>query len=59
MAGESIKITCKDCKAEFEFTAGEQQFYALNNFTQPLRCKPCRVAKKARVAARGAKNGNQ
>jgi len=25
---EDITLTCKDCGAEFVFTAGEQQFYA-------------------------------
>ena len=40
-------ITCKDCGAEFEFTANEQEFYAEKGFTnEPQRCKPCRNARK-------------
>jgi CxxC-x17-CxxC domain-containing protein len=40
-------LICKDCGAEFIFTAGEQEFYAEKGFTnEPQRCKPCRAAKK-------------
>ncbi len=41
-------LVCKDCGAEFVFTAGEQEFYAQKGFTnEPQRCKACRDAKKA------------
>ena len=44
---EDKTITCKDCGAEFTFTAGEQEFYAEKGFAnEPQRCKPCRDAKK-------------
>ena len=37
------KLTCKDCGAEFIFTAGEQEFYAEKGFVnEPQRCKDCR-----------------
>lgn len=40
-------LTCKDCGAEFVFTAGEQEFYAEKGFVnEPQRCKPCRDARK-------------
>ena len=40
-------LICKDCGAEFIFTAGEQEFYAEKGFTnEPQRCKDCRVARK-------------
>ena len=40
-------LTCKDCGAEFTFTAGEQAFYAEKGFENaPTRCKACRIAKK-------------
>lgn len=42
-------LVCKDCGKEFIFTEGEQQFYAEKGFTNdPVRCKDCRSAKKAR-----------
>ena len=42
-------ITCKDCGTEFTFTVGEQEFYAEKGFeNDPVRCKECRIAKKAR-----------
>lgn len=41
-------IICKDCKEEFLFTVGEQEFYAEKGFTnEPVRCKACRDKKKA------------
>ncbi len=40
-------LICKDCGAEFEFTASEQEFYAEKGFTnEPQRCKSCRNARK-------------
>lgn len=42
-------IVCKDCGTEFTFTVAEQEFYAEKGFTNdPVRCKDCRMAKKAR-----------
>lgn len=41
-------LVCKDCGAEFLFTAGEQEFYAEKGFqNEPARCKSCRDARKA------------
>jgi CxxC-x17-CxxC domain-containing protein len=40
-------LICKDCGAEFVFTAGEQEFFAEKGFVnEPQRCKACRDAKK-------------
>jgi CxxC-x17-CxxC domain-containing protein len=45
---EDKVLVCRDCGAEFVFTAGEQQFYAEKGFqNEPQRCKICRDAKKA------------
>ncbi len=41
------EITCRDCGATFEFTEGEQEFYASKDLSAPQRCKDCRAAKKA------------
>ncbi len=49
------QITCRDCGATFEFTEGEQAFYAERNLSSPQRCKPCRDAKRA--AGGGAAKG--
>lgn len=41
-------LVCRDCGAEFVFTAGEQEFYAEKGFqNEPTRCKECRTARKA------------
>jgi CxxC-x17-CxxC domain-containing protein len=41
-------IRCRDCGADFVFTAGEQEFYAQKGFTnEPTRCPACRQARKA------------
>jgi len=45
---EDKTMICKDCGAEFIFTAGEQEFYAEKGFVnEPQRCKPCRDARKS------------
>lgn len=50
-------LVCKDCGAEFVFTANEQEFYAEKGFTnEPQRCKPCRDARKS---ARGESSGKR
>lgn len=44
---EDKTLVCKDCGAEFTFTAGEQEFYAERGFVnEPKRCKACRDAKR-------------
>ena len=44
---EDKTLICKDCGAEFVFTAGEQEYYASKGFVnEPQRCKPCRDARK-------------
>jgi CxxC-x17-CxxC domain-containing protein len=41
-------LSCKECGAEFVFTAGEQAFYASRDFqNEPKRCKGCRGARHA------------
>ena len=40
-------LTCRDCNAEFVFTASEQDFFAQKGFTnEPSRCPDCRAARK-------------
>ncbi|MDI7274502.1 MAG: zinc-ribbon domain containing protein [Anaerolineae bacterium] len=39
-------IKCRDCGAEFVFTAGEQDFYAQRGFGDPSRCPACRAARR-------------
>ena len=44
---EDKTLVCKDCGAEFVFTAGEQEFYESKGFVnEPQRCKNCRDARK-------------
>lgn len=50
-------LTCRDCGAEFVFTAAEQDFFAEKGFTNdPSRCPECRAARKQRN--NGGRNGN-
>ena len=52
---EDKTLVCKDCGAEFVFSAGEQEFYAEKGFqNEPTRCKACRQARKATRPAAGA-----
>lgn len=44
---EDKTLVCKECGAEFVFTAGEQEFYAEKGLqNEPQRCKTCRDARK-------------
>lgn len=49
-----LDMKCGDCGATFIWTQGEQKFYAESGFSAPKRCKPCRILKKERRAAREA-----
>ncbi|MDW7651102.1 MAG: zinc-ribbon domain containing protein [Bacillota bacterium] len=47
-------LECRDCKQEFVFTAGEQEFYAEKGFeNEPARCPVCRSSRRQRS------NGNR
>lgn len=40
-------LVCKECGAEFTFTASEQEFYSEKGFqNDPARCPDCRQARK-------------
>ena len=44
---EDKTLVCVDCGKECVFTAGEQEFYDQQGFTnEPKRCRECRIAKK-------------
>lgn len=44
---EDKTLKCRDCGQDFVFTTGEQDFYAEKGFqNEPVRCAPCRQAKK-------------
>ena len=44
---EDKTLKCKECGADFIFSAGEQEFYAEKGFqNEPQRCKACRDARK-------------
>ena len=50
-------LVCKDCGAEFTFTAGEQAFYAEKGFSnEPVRCPACRKARKEQKRAANYNN---
>jgi len=40
-------LTCRDCGAQFVFSAREQEFYQSKGFeNEPARCPECRQARK-------------
>lgn len=48
-------LTCKECGMEFQFTAGEQEFYQKRGLQhEPGRCPECRAARRK---ARGQETG--
>jgi CxxC-x17-CxxC domain-containing protein len=51
-------LACRDCNAEFTFTANEQEFYAQKGFTnEPSRCPACRAQHKANNGGRRMSSG--
>lgn len=45
---EDKTLVCRECGAEFAFTASEQQFYADKGFqNEPGRCPNCRANRRA------------
>jgi CxxC-x17-CxxC domain-containing protein len=44
---DTMILQCRECGREFEFTVGEQEFYASRGLTNnPSRCPECRAARK-------------
>lgn len=40
-------LVCRDCEAEFVFTAGEQEFYEQRSLVhEPTRCPTCRLERR-------------
>jgi len=51
-------LVCRDCGAEFVFTAGEQEFYAEKGFQNPLQGMPhCPEGQPCQCATRILRNG--
>lgn len=47
MAFEDRTLACKECGAEFVFTAGEQEFYERKGLIHdPTRCPNCRAERR-------------
>ena len=47
MALDDKTLVCRDCEAEFVFTAGEQGFYQEKGLlNEPQRCPTCRAARR-------------
>jgi len=54
MIFQDKSIQCSDCKTNFTFSAGEQEFFHSKGFTnEPKRCPSCRRANKARRSDNG------
>ncbi|ACV63816.1 conserved hypothetical protein [Desulfofarcimen acetoxidans DSM 771] len=52
-------LTCRDCGADFIFSASEQEFYNDKGFTnEPGRCPQCRLARKQRNNGGGFNRGS-
>ena len=42
-----MNITCRQCGKDFVFTKAEQDFYELQGFTFPRRCRECRSSRQS------------
>ncbi len=48
-----MMLECQDCKQEFLFEEGEQQFFESKGYTPPKRCRPCRKKRKEQKERQG------
>ena len=48
MSYQDTKIVCRDCEAEFAFSASEQQDFAKRGFNAPTRCPECHQRRTSR-----------
>lgn len=46
---QDVKLVCKQCGKEFNFSAGEQEFFESRGFRAPIRCQDCRKQKRVNV----------
>jgi CxxC-x17-CxxC domain-containing protein len=54
-----IALRCRDCGRDFDFTVGEQEFYASRGLTNtPSRCPECRAARKGSQGGGNRSYGN-
>lgn len=48
-------LSCRDCQADFIYSADEQEFFALKNLkNEPARCPNCRVTRKMQREGRNS-----
>jgi CxxC-x17-CxxC domain-containing protein len=51
-------LKCIDCGSDFEFTAGEQQFYHEKDFkNEPKRCRSCKAKRQSGASDRSGAQG--
>ncbi len=59
MPYEDRTLQCTDCNNEYIFTAGEQEFFAERDFSEPKRCKECRKLLRQKKKQRRGGNKKQ
>ena len=51
-------LRCVECGSDFNFTVGEQEFFASRGFTnEPTRCPQCRAARRSQQGGSGGSGG--
>ena len=59
MEFQDLSVQCVDCRQDFTFTAGEQEFYDRKGFRErPKRCKTCRESRKLKRESGGDQGGS-
>jgi hypothetical protein len=53
---KDIILICKDCKINFPFTSGKQDFYITKGFKNPIRCSECVKNNKKNYLKKNKKN---
>ncbi|SRR6266446_991581 len=58
-ASQTQWLTCQDCSIQFQFTYGEQEYYASRKLSNPTRCKACRERNKTQTKSNPVNNTGQ
>ena len=60
MSFQDKELQCKDCGQKFQFSAGEQEFFAQKGFqNEPSRCPDCRANRRRQGSGRPASPGGR
>ena len=50
---DDLQLTCTDCGRKFSYSREDQAFFTERGYSEPKRCKDCRLSKKIKTEQGG------